>query len=191
MLMGISSCCNKNKLTVDYGRTKKMRKCYTIIVLLFIISFLVSCSTVRYNIKRNKDLTVRQVNYFYKKNGNAFYLCSTYATFSVVWTYDEDNFQIYRLQEGRIRQKQIFKSKDIIQYAVVSLEDLEDELYRKCALELDGDSFGFKVEIDRKTYIADYAVNINCMKQGKYESNFLNKITNDIKIHKMWEVEYQ
>lgn len=72
MLMGISSCCNKNKLTVDYGRTKKMRKCYTIIVLLFIISFLVSCSTVRYNIKRNKDLTVRQVNYFYKKMGMLF-----------------------------------------------------------------------------------------------------------------------
>lgn len=168
-----------------------MRKCYTIIVLLFIFSLLVSCSTMQYNIKRNKDLTVRQVNYFYKKNRNVFYLCSTYATFSVVWTYDEDKVEIYRLQKGKIRQKQIFEEKKTIQYAEISLEDIEKELYQKCALELDGDVFGFIIEIDHKTYIADYAVNINCMKQRKYKSTFLNKITNDIKSHKMWEVEYQ
>lgn len=168
-----------------------MRKNYTIIVLLFIFSFLVSCSTAQYTIKRNKDLTVRQVNYFYKKNRNAFYLCSTYATFSVVWTYDEDKVEIYRLQKGKIRQKQIFEGKKTIQYAEISLEDIEKELYQKCALELDGDVFGFIIEIDRKTHIADYAVNINCMIQRKYKSNFLNKITNDIKSHKMWEVEYQ
>lgn len=168
-----------------------MRKCYAIIVLLFIFSFGVSCLTVRYNVKRNKDLTVKQVNCFYKKNKNAFYLCSTYATFSVVWTYDEDKIEIYRLQEGKISKKQIFKAKDIIPYMVVPLEDVEDELYGKCAMELDGDSFGFKVEIDHKTYIEDYAVDIKCMKLGKYKSCFLKKIADDIKIYKMWEVEYQ
>ncbi len=102
-------------------------------------------------------------------------MCSTYATFSVVWTYDEDKIEIYRLQEGKISKKQIFKAKDIIPYMVVPLEDVEDELYGKCAMELDGDSFGFKVEIDHKTYIEDYAVDIKCMKLGKYKSCFLKK----------------
>ena len=153
-----------------------MRKSYTIIVLFFVFSFLVSCSTMQYNIKRNQDLTAKQVNYFYQKNGNAFYLSSTYANFSIVWTYDEDRVEIYRLQKGKIRQKQIIKDKEIIQYAEVSLEDIEKELYQKCALELDGDMFGFIIEIDRKTHNADYAVDINCLKQGKYKSDFLTAI---------------
>ena len=182
-----------------------MRKSYTIIVLFFVFSFLVSCSTMQYAIKRNQDLTAQQVDDFYQKNGNAFYLSSTYANFSVVWTYDEDRVEIYWLQKGKIERKQIINDNETIQYAEVSLEDIEKELYQRCAMELDGDMFGFMIEIDRKdgdmfgfmieidrkTHNADYAVDINCLKQGKYKSDFLNRITNDIKRHKMWEIEYQ
>lgn len=168
-----------------------MRKSYTIIFLLFIFSFLESCSTMQYNIKANRDLTAKQLNYFYQKNGNAFYLSSSSTNFSIIWTYYEGKVEIYRLQKGKISQRQIFQEKEIIQYADISLEDIEKELYQKCALELDGDTFGIIIEIDHKTHNADYAVDINCLKQGKYKSDFLNKITNDIKNYKMWKVEYQ
>ena len=173
------------------GRAESMRKSYTIIVLCFVLSFLVSCSTMQYAIKRNQDLTAKQVDCFYQKNGNAFYLSSSYASFSVVWTYYEDRVEIYWLQKGKIERKQIINDNETIQYAEVSLEDIEKELYQRCAMELDGDMFGFMIEIDRKTHNADYAVDINCLKQGKYKSDFLNRITNDIKRHKMWEIEYQ
>ena len=144
-----------------------------------------------YNIKANRDLTAKQVNYFYQKNGNAFYLSSSSTNFSIIWTYYEGKVEIYRLQKGKISQRQIFREKEIIQYADISLEDIEKELYQKCALELDGDTFGIIIEIDHKTHNADYAVDINCLKQGKYKSDFFNKITNDIRNYKMWEVEHQ
>lgn len=150
-----------------------------------------SCSTMQHNIKRNQTLTQKQVNYYHQKNGNAFYLSSTYASFSVVWTYYTDRIEIYKLQKGKVNQKQVFPEKEWIKYAEVALEDIEKELYQKCALELDGDNFGFRIVIDGKTYNTDYAVDINCLKTDKYKSEFLNKITNDIKTHKMWEIKYQ
>lgn len=168
-----------------------MKKSYTILVLFFICAFLASCSTMQYNIRKNRNFTTKQVDYFYKKNGNAFYLSSTYANFSIVWTYDEDGIEIYRLQKGQIRQKQISSEKGIIPYAEFSLEDIEKELYQNCALELDGTVFGFKIEFDKKIHNADYAVDINCLKQGKYKSDFLNKIASDIKTYRMWEIEYK
>lgn len=172
------------------GGAEKMMKPYFVIIVILCILSLVSCSTARYNIKRNKEFMTMQVDSLYKKNGNAFYLCSTYVTTSVVWTYYEDKIEIYRLQGRIIRGKQTFITNDTLQH-VVSLENIEEELYRECALELDGDSFGFIVDFEQKIQIADYSVNINCMKQGRFGSDFLRKIINDINTHAMWDFDYQ
>lgn len=174
---------NKESVKTNVGYCFK--KCVS---MFFISSFLMSCSTMQH-IKRNQTLTQKQVNYYHQKNGNVFYLSSTYATFSVVWTYYTDRIEIYILQKGKVIQKQVFPEKEWIKYAEVALEDIEEELYQRCPLELDGDNFGFRIVIDGKTYNEDYGVDVNCLKTGKYKSNFLNKITNDIKTYKMWEIK--
>lgn len=146
---------------------------------------------MQHNIKKNQNLTQKQVNYYCQKNGNAFYLSAAYASFSIVWTYHINRIEIYKLQKGKVIQKQVFSEKEWIKYAEGALEDIEKELYQKCALELDGDNFGFRIVINGEIYNIDYAVDINCLKSAEYKSEFLSKITNDIKTHKMWEIEYQ
>ena len=49
-----------------------MRKNY-IIVLLFTLCLLVSCSATNYVVKKNRYLTNREVDLLFQKNGNAFY----------------------------------------------------------------------------------------------------------------------
>lgn len=168
------------------GGAKEMRKSF-LMILLFTLCLLVSCSATNYVIKKNRYLTNKEVELLFQKNGNAFYLSSTYSYFSFVWSYNEDSVEIFRLRKGIIKQKQVFKEKENIQYAGFSLEDIETELYQKCALELDGDEFGYIIDYNGKRFKADFAVNINCLKQQKYNSVFLNKIINDINYYKMWD----
>lgn len=168
------------------GRAKQMKKSF-LMVLLFTLCLLVSCSVTNYVIKKNRYLTNKEVELLFQKNGNAFYLSSTYSYFSFVWSYNEDSVEILRLRKGIIKQKQVFKEKENIQYAGFSLEDIETELYQKCALELDGDEFGYIIDYNGKRFKADFAVNINCLKQQKYNSVFLNKIINDINYYNIWD----
>jgi hypothetical protein len=170
------------------GGTKQMRKNH-IIALLFTLSVLVSCSETNYAIKKNRDSTNKEMSLLFQKNGNAFYLSYTYSYFSIVWSYNEDSVEIYRLHKGKIKQKQVFREKEIIQYAGLSLVDIETELYQKCALELDGDVFGFIIEDDGKRYNADFSIDINSFKRKEYESDFLNRVSNDIKYYKMWDFQ--
>lgn len=60
-----------------------MRKSYTIIVLFFVFSFLVSCSTMQYAIKRNQDLTAQQVDDFYQKMEMLFIYLLLMQTFQL------------------------------------------------------------------------------------------------------------
>ena len=168
-----------------------MKKCSIKIALLSVFLLSISCSTMRYNINKNNRFTEKQIINLLQKNGNVFYLSSTYATFSTVWTYNINGIEIYRLAKGKVNQKETFSEKELIQYEGVVFEDIEKELYQKCALELDGDMFGFRIDIDGKIHKEDYAVNINCLKKGTYKSDFLNKLVNDIKAYNMWEINYQ
>ena len=95
------------------------------------------------------------------------------------------------MQKGKIKQKQVFKKIEDIQYAGISPVDMETELYQKCAPELDGDVFGFIIEVDGKRYDADFAVDINCFKRQEYKSVILNRISKDIEYYKLWEVQPQ
>jgi hypothetical protein len=169
-----------------------MKKYSIKIALLAVFSLLISCSTMKYNINKNNKFTEKQKNYLLQKNGNVFYLSSTYATFSTVWTYNTSGeVEIYKLAKGKVSRKETFSEREFMQYNVQSLQDIENELYQKCALDLDGDSFGFRIYIDGTLHTEDYAVDINCLKTGVYKSDFLNKIVTDIKTCNMWEINYQ
>lgn len=157
------------------------------ITLLWVSLHLISCSTMQYNINRNNTLTKKQLNYFLQKNGNAFYLSSTYSTVSVVWTYNSNGIEIYKLTKGKVDKKETFSEKELKQYNELALKDIGKDLYQKCALELDGDNFGYRIDIDGKMQGKDFAIDINCLKKETYDSEILNKIVNDIKNRKMWE----
>ncbi len=161
------------------------------IILLSIFLFSISCSTMRYNINQNNEFTEKQIINLFKKNGNVFYLSSTYTSFSTIWTYNFKEIEIYKLVKGKRNKKETISKKELIQYANIAFKDIEKELYQKCDLELDGDMFGFRVNINGKIYNKDFPIDINCLKKGTYKSDFLNKIVNDIKIYNMWEIEYQ
>jgi len=157
---------------------------------LFLMSFLLISFTtmksnmIHNNIKKNTKFTQKQVNFLFKKNGNAFYLDSSYATFSIVWTYSKNGIEIYRLVNGKVFKKEIFPEKEWLHDADIAVE----EIYKNCSVVLDGDGFGFKINMDGNIHKESYTTNIDCMKQQTFESEFLNKIVNDIKNYKMWEI---
>jgi hypothetical protein len=163
------------------------------IALFSVFLFSISCSTMQYNINRNNKFTEKQINFLLQKNGNVFYLSSTYATGSIIWTYNTGEIEMYKLAKGKVIRKETFSEEETLPLGELALKDIENELYQKCALELDGDSFGFNIDINGITYKASYAVDINCLKAETYKSDFLNKIANDIKTCNMWEweVKYQ
>lgn len=166
-----------------------MRKYYLQLVLLLICFALVSCSSFKYTVKRNNVLTERQLARCYRNNKNVFSVTSTYANFSVVWSYNDGSIEIYRLMNGRIEQKQVFETKDTDFYTGVSLYTINKELLRECCLELDGDLFVVRVNVDSLPYSETFPININCLKKGEYQSGFLKRIAEDINTYRMWEFE--
>jgi len=168
-----------------------MKKCTIIITLFSVFLLSISCSTMQYTINKNNKFTQKQLCDLVQKNGNAFYLSSGNATFSTVWTYNASEIEMYRLAKGKVYKKETFQEKEFIQYDFQSIQDIGNELYKKCALVIDGDGFGFRITVDGKMYREDYPIDIDCLKKEIYQSAFLNKIVNDIKTHKMWELAYQ
>ena len=169
--------------------SKRRNRVGFLVALTFGLSLFVSCSTMHY-IKVNHNHTERLLNSFYQKNENAFYLSSTYSNFSTVWTYEEDRAVVYRLQNGRIRQKLSFNGIEPFQFGSLIPENLEKELYQDCPMVLDGDMFGFIIDIDHIRHKDDYPVDISCMKRGNYDSVVIMRLVNDIKSYHLWEVEY-
>ena len=92
------------------------------------------------------------------------------------------------MAEGKITKKETFPKEKFAHCDLQSLEDIENELYQKFALELDGDRFGFRICIADKMHKKDYPINIDCLKNEIYKSEFLNQIVNDIKTYNMWTV---
>ena len=165
-----------------------------IVVAGFLMLFLPSCSTLNHAIKKNYRKTERIAMSLFRENGNVFFVTSTYANLSVVWTYDEERVEIYRLREGKTRHKQVLRRKEALQFEGLSLEvfeEIEKEIYQKCALELDGDLLGFIIEVDGKANKETFAVDINCLKRGHYDSGLLDGIVNDINDNRMWDFKYQ
>ena len=52
-------------------------------------------------------------------------------------------------------------------------------------MELDGDIFGFFLKNGENTEQKDLPINLKCFGQGKFKSDFLNKVANDINVYKI------
>lgn len=154
------------------------------LIPVFTLLFFASCSSMKNDIERNNKATMRLFNSLAEKNGNAFYVNSTHATFSTVWLYKDGYIEIYRLAKGKITEHQIFKSKSINSYSIPSSNEIDAEI-KDCGLELDGDNFGIiaKKSIVRKQ---ELPISIKCFSGKKYESPFLNKLAEDIFLYNLW-----
>ncbi len=153
-----------------------MRKICLGILVVLAFSFLSSCSTMHV-FKKNHRSTERWVNRLYRRNGNAFYMTSTYSTGSYVWTYKGDKIEIRKLNFGKVVEKQILETKGIGPYDEKSLKEAKKELEENCFYELDGDGVGYIIRVNGDAYRDDYPSEIDCMKQNVYGSAILNDIS--------------
>ena len=149
-----------------------------------------ACSPMHY-VKVNYNRTERIMNSLYRENKNAFCITSTYMVSSTVWTYEEDMVVVYRLKNGRIREKQTFQEIAPVPFSEDSWEEMKKELSQECPMELDGDLFGAVLEIDHTKTRYDYPVDINCMIRGNYDSLLLKRLVSDIISYSLWDVDCQ
>lgn len=145
---------------------------------------------MKQDIQKNDHRTNKIFSFFLSKNGNAFYLNSTYVVSSTVWTYDGDNLEIYELSKGKVIDIFVFPDKGIFNYDIPKFDELHMEI-KECGYELDGDSFGFEIKRDSEKEKQDLPINLGCFLKNKYKSDFLSKIVKDINTYKMWNVQYK
>lgn len=158
------------------------------IILAVIVIFCTSCSTMKQSIQKNNKFTDKTISSLLEKNGNVFYLTSTYATFSTVWTYHKDKLEIYKLAYGKISLQQEYSTTSIDNINQISKEELFE--LDQC-MELDGDGFGYRIKRGSEIEKQDLPIGIECFTKLKYKSEFLNKVVEDINTHKMWDVQYK
>jgi len=160
------------------------------IALAIIVTFCISCSTMKHNIQKNNTQTDKIIKSLLDKNGNVFYLNSTYVISSTVWTYTDDNIEIYRLTKGNVVEQSTFPDKGLSNYKVPTFKELDIET-KECGYELDGDGFGFRIKRSSELEQQDLPISIECFTKQKYKSEFLNKIVKDINTYKLWNVQYE
>jgi len=119
-----------------------------------------------------------------RKNGNVFYIKSSYATYSTVWTYIDGKIKIYRLVNGKVSMQNEFPDKRISDYKIPVIPDKE---VKNC-YELDGDILGFKINENDQLLQKDFPVNIQCFTNEKFSSLFLNKLVEDISSYKLEDI---
>ena len=88
------------------------------------------------------------------------------------------NDDIYKLKNSHILQKYSLPVQDyrwISDYKKSQKFDVD-----KCA-ELDGSIIGFKIIIGNQLVVENLAMNIDCIGNNVYESNFLNQLSKTIK----------
>ena len=161
-----------------------------LLLLPVVILFFATCSTMMQNISKNDKSTDRLTSSLLDKNGNVFYLISTYSTISTVWTYRKSSIDIYKLVNGKISRQSTFPDIGFSQYEIPNLKELDIEI-KECGYELDGDVFGFRIKRVSEIEQQDLPINIKCFTKLKYKSAFLNKVVGDINIYKMWDVRYE
>lgn len=166
-----------------------MKKNRIIWYLLFgLICLCVSCTSMQRAVNKNNVSTNKLFLSLYEKNGNSFYLASSYATFSTVWTYAQDSIYVYRLAKGKVVERLSFKESGIDELNISAVKELNIDI-GECGNELDGDLFSFMAREGRPER-QDLPISIDCFTNKKYQSSFLNKIVESINKHKLWDIRY-
>jgi hypothetical protein len=142
---------------------------------------------MEYNIRKNHKFTDKMISSLLQKNGNTFYLNSTYTTFSRIWTYTENTFEIYKLANGKVYEKTTYSDNGFSNIGMPESKEIDLEI-EECKYELDGDFFGYRIKTGSEIKQQDLLISIECFTKKKYKSEFLSKIVEDINIHKIRDV---
>lgn len=152
-------------------------KLVKVILLFLALTCFMSCSMTKFKIQKNDRATEKAIASFFKTNGNAFFLRSTYSTKSTVWSYEKGYVLIKRLENGK---EEFFKEvSSFAWYSYANENEVKLSEFNGC-VELDGDLFGFKFKDDKNIRTEDYPVNIACMVGKKYESEFIKKLVEEM-----------
>jgi len=109
---------------------------------------------------------------------------------STVWTYGNNKLEVYKLAKGKVLEESTFPNNGLVNYELPTFKELDTE-FNECGYELDGDVFGYRIQKASEVEQQDLPINIECFTKGKYKSDFLSKIAEDIKTYKMWDVSYK
>ena len=172
---------------LEVNKTRTMRLLAKL-TFISIVAFLTSCSAMKYNISRNNKLTDKTIFNLNKEYGNVFYVRSTYATFSTVWSYVDNSIKIYKLANGRLIDQQQYPTNGIEDFKIMTNDELLE--LNQC-MELDGDIFGYSILKGEQIDQRDFPVGIECFTKINFKSNFLKKIVDDINTFKIWEIHYK
>lgn len=161
-----------------------------LLFVIFVLAFTLNACSVGYHsrIRLNNRLTSLTLDKCYRNNKNAFSLSSTYADFSVVWSYGAANIEVYRIKKGRVTTKNKYFDNDIKNIPGCTLNNIEQIVYDECTPILDGDVMTFVFDRDGKKQKIVLPVEINCFKQACFQSSFLNEVLKDIKKYELWEI---
>lgn len=71
-----------------------------LLFVIFVLAFTLNACSVGYHSRiRLNRLTSLTLDKCYRNNKNAFSLSTTYADFSVVWSYGAANIEVYRIKK--------------------------------------------------------------------------------------------
>lgn len=149
----------------------------------------ISCSTMQNIIQKNKKITDKTIASVFKKNDNVFYLTSTHASFSAIWSYKDEKIEIYKIANAKIYDKVVYNSDEIFEYQIPPFNELNSE-FNECGYEIDGDVFGYSIKRVSEIENQDLPISIICFTKLNYKSEFLNKVINDINTYNIWDVSY-
>ena len=164
-----------------------MKRCLFIIFVM--VSAINACSLGRYvDIRSTEYLASKILNKCYNNNKNAFCLSSTYANFSVVWSYGVGKIEVYHILKGNVKKKEEYDDNDIQCITSQVFDNVEQIVYNECELVLDGDMITVMFEKDGKKHEIAFPIDVNCFKNADHKSFFLNELAKDIIVYKMWDI---
>src|SRR5690554_4835672 len=145
-----------------------------------IILFTMSCTSLKYQIKRNDAFTKKVVSEILRDNDNVFYLTTEFSNASLVWTYEKDVIQIFKLINGSVSTERKYEllngSESIIHH---SEENFNNQIF-ECS-ELDGDLIEIRIKNDGDIEKYSFPVNLECFTEREYESTFLTRVAGDMR----------
>lgn len=174
---------------------KILIKIMYVMIFAVIASTSVSCTSMYY-MKKNSRLTDKMKTSLFEKNGNAFCLHSKELIGSVVWTYDNDNgkINIYEIHRGRLRHSIKYDSSVLDPNKISGNESVEILPCIGCddpEYSIMVGVLNYWVKRGTEVEVNAFPLVINRFTERKYESEFLNKIAEDIETYGIWKNFYK
>lgn len=159
---------------------------YAVIATAFI-----SCTSM-YRIKRGDRLTNKMMNSLSEKNGNAFCFTSQYVNGSVVWTYYNGKIKVYDIKRGRIDSSREYSSScpHINQMSGNEGIEILPCIGMNGAYKYVGSykiaCLTYRMKRGDEVVTNTFPLVVDSFTEHKFESEFLNKIAEDINKYDIW-----